>query len=100
MMPNARKPLPIRVRRTTASRILGLAAGLALATGLASCAAGPSFYDRGGFSDASDTWEGAAQPRPVTTSSTVTRVGSMPLLPPVPAKDDGLPPIKMTAFAD
>ena len=73
---------------------------IALAAGLASCAAGPSLYERGGFSDASsDAWDGAARPQPVRTA-TVARSGSMPLLPPVPPKEDGLAPIKVTAYAD
>lgn len=101
------RPLPMRVRlsgrsQSTSCRVLGLAAALVAGLGLTACATGPSFFDRGGLSDASDTaWEGAAKPRPVAMSSAApVRVGSQPLLPPVPEETSGLPPIKVTAYAD
>ncbi len=95
-----RNPIETRGRLATARRIAGAALVIAAAATLSSCAGGPAVFDRGLSADTgADTWEGAARPKPMAYAST-TKQGSQPLLPPVPEASNGLPPIKMTAFAE
>jgi hypothetical protein len=94
----ARANSPLRPLKSLAS----LALLMSLGVGLTACATSPALFERGGLgSEASvgDTWAGAAAPRPSPVSSTV-RLGSQPLLPPVPERQDGLAPIKISAYAN
>jgi len=86
----------IRLRRT-----IGVLAALAAATALSACASTSSFMDRGGMETASSDagWAGAAKPHPVVRT-TVSQIGSQPLLPPVPEEGNGLAPIKISALSE
>ena len=77
-------------------RIISASAIVAIASALSACASGSS-----AVSEASDTaWTGA-KPRPMATTSSYSatpRIGSQPLLPPVPEENANLAPIKISAI--
>ncbi len=81
----------VKVRRVIAASAI---VGMALA--LSACASGSS-----AISEANDaSWEGA-KPRPMATTTSYAatpRIGSQPLLPPVPEEHNGLAPVKISSI--
>jgi hypothetical protein len=97
MKKSARLPRQVETRRfSRVRRLLGASAIVAIASTLAGCATGVVSEAN---SDAA--WEGA-RPRPMAMSSSasVARIGSQPLLPPVPEETNGLAPIKISSLTE
>jgi hypothetical protein len=87
-----------RPRRVLARRLVTLSALIATGTMLGGCAA--SMFDSSSSNEtmSQSHWEGPMKPR--TTRTTFVRNGSQPILPPVPADNDGLPPVKVSSLLD
>lgn len=85
-------------RRTSARRILVLPMLIATGMMLSGCAA--SMFDSSSSNEtmSQSRWDGPMKPR--TTRTTFVRNGSQPILPPVPAENDGLPPVRVSSLLD
>ncbi len=85
-----------RPRRVLARRLVTLSMLIATGTMLGGCAA--SMFDSSSPNEtmSQSRWDGPMKPR--TTRTTFVRHGNQPILPPVPAENDGLPPVQLSSL--